>query len=119
MKYVTALLGMLVVSVSALAANVDGTWKGMVSTPKGDYPISFSFKVEEGRLQGTMLGTDGTPFKIEEGKLDGNTITFSVTLNYPGKTLARTYKGVISGEEIRFTQDYSGQQSEFIVKRVN
>jgi hypothetical protein len=112
-----ALLLVLVLSIPAIAADFSGNWNGMVSTPKGDYPIGFSFKADGGRVEGTMLGTDGTPFKIENGKIEGSVITFAVTLNYPGKSLARTYKGVLNGDEIKFSVDSSGQTSEFVVKR--
>jgi len=117
MKHVIVFAMVLTLCGTAAAADITGNWSGMVATPKGDYPISFSFKVDGARVEGTMLGTDGTPFKIEGGKLEGSNVSFNVTLNYPGKTLARTYKGVISVDEIKFTVDSSGQTSEFVVKR--
>ena len=118
MKCLLAFLAIVAVGLNASAASVAGDWRGTVSTPKGEYPISFSFTVDAGRLNGTMLGTDGTPFTIENGRIDGDIITFAVTLNYPGKSIPRTYKGTLSGDEIKFTVDSSGQTSEFVVKRV-
>jgi hypothetical protein len=100
-----------------LAADVSGNWTGMVKTVKGDYPIGFSLKVEGAKVSGTMSGTDGTLFPIEDGKIDGANVTFSVTLNYPGKSFTRKYKGVLNGDELKFTVDSSGDISEFVVKR--
>ena len=118
MRCLSAFLAILAVTLAASAADVAGNWRGTVSTPKGDYPIGISLNVDAGHLQGTLLGTDGTPFKIENGKIEGSNITFSVTLNYPGKSIARTYKGILSGDEIKFSVDSSGQISEFVVRRV-
>jgi hypothetical protein len=115
----TAALVMIVlfVSLPAFAADFSGRWTGTVNTAKGDYPIAFTFQVSDAKVTGTMLGTDGTSFKIEDGKIDGDTLTFNVSLNYPGKQLSRVYKGKLSGDEIKFTVDQSGQVSEFAVKR--
>ena len=118
MKYGATFLVLWILSFTASAADISGDWSGTVATPKGDFPIRFSFKVEGGHLQGTMLGTDGTPFKVQDGKVEGSTVTFSVTLDYPGKSLLRTYKGVVTGDEIKFTVDSAGQISELVVKRV-
>jgi hypothetical protein len=118
MKYLVPLITILTITGTLIAADITGNWAGTVSTPKGDYPISFSFKTEGAKVQGTMLGTDGTPFKIENGQLENDNLTFVVTLNYPGKSISRTYKGKVSGDEIKFTVDSSGQTSEFTVKRV-
>jgi len=107
----------MAVGLPGLAADVTGNWNGKVSTPKGDFPIAFSFKANGSKLEGTMLGTDGASFPIDEGKIEGDKLTFSVTLNYPGKSLQRTYKGALNGDEIHFTVDASGQVSEFTVKR--
>jgi len=118
MKYFVSLISLMTITSTIMAADLTGNWTGTVSTPKGDYPISFSFKTEGTKVQGTMLGTDGTPFKIENGQLQNGNLTFAVTLEYPGKSISRTYKGVVSGDEIKFTVDSSGQTSEFVVKRV-
>jgi hypothetical protein len=117
MKYLVT-MAILIITGTVIAADVTGNWAGTVSTPKGDYPISFSFKTDGAKVEGTMLGTDGTPFKIENGHLENGNLTFAVTLNYPGKSISRTYKGVVSGDEIKFTVDSSGQTSEFVVKRM-
>src|SRR5262245_26431360 len=109
-------IALLAFTLPALGADAAGNWRGTVSTSKGEFPIAFSFKVAGSSLEGTMLGTDRTPFKIEAGKVDGNNLSFSVTLNYPGKSLQRTYKGIINGDEIRFTVD-SSDGSTFVVKR--
>jgi hypothetical protein len=84
MKRIATLAMLLMIPAVALAAEVTGTWSGKTSTSKGDFPITFTVKATGNNLEGTMLGTDGTPFTIENGKIEGGTLTFSVTLNYPG-----------------------------------
>src|SRR5262245_37077901 len=115
MKKLILLLVALTLAIPAIAADVNGNWRGTVSTSKGDFPISFTFKVTGTRLEGTMLGTDGTPFQIDQGTVDGENLTFAVTLSYPGKSLQRSYRGVIRGDEIQFTVDSNAEGSKFVV----
>ena len=42
--------GLLLVAVSAFAADVDGKWSGSVSTPGGDFPMAFTFKADGANL---------------------------------------------------------------------
>ena len=69
MKTFVTLLVILLLATPALAAEVDGTWSGSVTTGNGELPISFSFKAEGDVLKGSMTGPDGTPFQITNGKI--------------------------------------------------
>jgi hypothetical protein len=119
MKVITALaLGLvLFAAVPALAHDVDGKWAGTVSTPMGDFPVAYEFKADGTKLTGSTTGPDGGQIPIKDGKVDGNTITFGVTLDFGGMPLDLSYKGVISGSEIKMTGEFAGMPFEFTVKK--
>jgi hypothetical protein len=99
MMFRSIVAGLLFLAVSAFAADVDGKWKGSVSTPNGDFPVAFTFKAEGPTLNGSMTGMDGAEIAIKEGKVDGGNISFSVTLDLGGMPLQLNYKGVVAGRD--------------------
>jgi hypothetical protein len=118
MKICVLALSLLCLSVPALAADPTGNWSGLVSTPGGDRPVSFSLKASGEQLTGSMTGPDGVMFTLENGKVDGNNISFSVTVTYNGNQFPLAYKGVVGDEEIKFVFIVNGQEFPFAVKRV-
>lgn len=90
----------LALAVPLFAADVDGRWSGTVSTPGGDFPVTFVFKADGSKLTGTMLGMDGAEIPIADGKIDGSKISFNVTLDFGGMSLQILYNGVVSAEKI-------------------
>jgi len=64
-----------------------------------------------------MTGIDGMEVAIKDGKVDGNTISFSVSLDFGGMTFMLTYKGVLSGEEMKVMGDAMGMPFEFVLKK--
>jgi hypothetical protein len=117
MRIFAIALGLLILAVAAVAADVDGKWKGSVSTPNGDFPVAFTFKADGAALNGSMTGMDGAEIPIKEGKVDGANISFSLTLNFGDMPFQLSYKGVVAADEIKFTGDAAGQSFEFSVKR--
>lgn len=108
----------LFLALPILAADVDGNWTGSVSTPNGDLPVGFLFKADGATLGGSMIGPDGSPTPISNGKIDGNVLTFSVDLPLNGNIFSLSYKGVLDGEQIKFSSEFQGQVFEFVVKKV-
>ena len=117
MKLRAVFLGLILCAVSVFADAVDGKWTGSVSTPGGDFPVSFTFKAAGAVLNGTMLGMDGMDIKIADGKIDGANISFSVTLDFGGMPFTLNYKGVVAADRIKFTADAAGMPLEFAVKK--
>lgn len=117
MRFCTLALGLLLLAVSAFAADVDGKWTGTVNTPNGDFPVTFQFKADGAALTGSMLGMDGMPIAIKDGKVDGANIAFSVTLDFGGMPFTLNYKGVVATGQIKLTGDAGGQSFEFVVKK--
>ena len=110
-------LGFFALAVAAFAADVDGKWKGTVNTPMGDFPVAFTFKADGAALNGSMTGMDGAEIPIKEGKIDGANLSFSLTLNFGDMPFQLSYKGVLDGDEIKFTGEAAGMPFEFSVKR--
>ena len=105
-------LGLLLALVAA-AADVTGKWKAEFTTPDGTQRTNtFTFKVEGGKLTGTVAGTqDETP--IKDGKISGDDISF--TADRPFGTF--TYKGKVSGNEIKFNVEFDGNSFDIVAKR--
>jgi len=117
MRIALSLLVLMVMCVTAYAADVDGTWTGTVSGPMGDFPVSFTFKADGTKLTGSTLGFDGMPVPIQDGKIDGNTITFTVTFDFGGMPFPLSYKGIVSSDQIKMTADAFGMPTEFELKK--
>src|SRR5271155_688305 len=117
MKLFASAAALLVLTVSAFAADVDGKWAGSVSTPNGDFPVAFNFKADGATLSGTMAGPDGSDIAIKDGMIDGANISFWLSLDFGGNSLKLTYKGVVAADEIKISGDAAGMPFEFVVKK--
>lgn len=114
-------LGLLVaavlVSAAAFAADVSGTWTASFDTQVGPQMYTYTFKVEGNKLTGTAKSNlgEGT---ISNGTVNGDDISFTENLNYQGMDLQISYKGKISGDEIKFTRVViEGVNEELVAKR--
>lgn len=116
MKFFAGVAALFLLTVSVFAADVDGKWNGSMSTPMGDIPVSFTFKADGATLTGTTTGPDGD-IAIKDGKIDGANITFTVTFDFGGMPFTLAYKGVVSGDTIKFSGDVGGMPFELTVKK--
>ena len=117
MKLFACVTAFLLLAVSAFAADVDGKWTGSVSTPNGDFPVSFNFKADGAMLNGSMAGPDGGDIAIKDGMIDGANITFWLSLDMAGNALKLTYKGVVAADQIKISGDAAGMPFDFVVKK--
>jgi hypothetical protein len=117
MKFYTALAGLLLLAVSAFAADVDGKWAGTMATPMGDIPIGFTLKADGAKLTGSTTGPDGTDIVIKDGKIEGANISFNVTFDFGGMPFTLAYKGLVSKDSIKFSGDAGGMPFEVEVKK--
>jgi len=118
MRFCLLSLGLLLIFSSLVfAADVDGKWTGTISTPGGDFPVTFNFKAEGTTLTGTMLGQDNSLIPIKDGKIEGNNISFSVTIDMGGNQMNLDYKGIVAADQIKLSLDVMGQSMEFEVKK--
>lgn len=60
-----------------LAADLSGTWRGIVKTPEGDLEVTCKLKAEGEKLTGNVESSYGE-FPIINGKITGSDFTFEV-----------------------------------------
>jgi hypothetical protein len=116
-RIIASVLFVLVIGITAYAADVDGAWAGSVQGPGGEFPVSFTFKADGAKLTGTTTGFDGMPIPIQDGKVDGNNITFTVTFDFGGMPLMLSYKGVVATDQIKMSGEAAGMPFEFVLKK--
>ena len=105
----------------AYAADITGKWNAEFDSQVGTQKYVFDLKADGSKLTGKAIsniaGASATS-ELQEGKIDGNTISFVENLNYQGMELKISYKGTVSGDEIKFARtvgDAGGEQ--FVAKR--
>jgi hypothetical protein len=105
--------------VAVYAADFNGTWTAAIETQVGVQNYTFTFKVDGEKLTGKAKSAfANVETEITEGVVKGDDISFVENLVYEGMPLKFTYKGKISGEEIKFTRTLADFGDEpFVAKR--
>jgi len=107
MKTPITLLTLAVASLSALAADITGTWKAEFETQRGLQKYTFTLKQDGTSVTGKAnVERDGEKREAElkEGKVEGDTVRFVELLKIQDNEIRITYIGKISGNEIKFTR---------------
>ncbi len=91
-------------AASAVAADISGKWVAQIPGRDGaTMEQTFVFKVEGSKVTGTVSTPRGEQ-EISEGKIEGDNLSF-VTVRQMGEFEMKTsYKGKVSGDEIKFTR---------------
>ena len=95
--YITFLL-LLVLSISGNGQKLDGSWKGTMTGPNGDFELLFTFKVDADSLSGNVTSEMGS-ILLEKGKVNGNEFSFDV--NVDGQIISNT--GILEGDSIKLS----------------
>jgi hypothetical protein len=108
MKTKILLIGavVLLVLTAAYAADVTGKWVAETQGRNGPTQTTFTFKVDGAKLTGTTQGAQGEPAEITEGKVEGDNISFVVVRKMGENEFKVTWKGKVSGDEIKFTREF-------------
>jgi hypothetical protein len=108
MKTKVLLVGLVVLLALsvAYAADVTGKWVAETQGRNGPTQTTFVFKVDGSTLTGTMQGAMGDPAEISEGKVEGDNISFVVVRKFGENEMKMTWKGKVSGDEIKFTREF-------------
>ncbi|MCL4401127.1 MAG: hypothetical protein M1436_00485 [Acidobacteria bacterium] len=116
-----AVLFLSLVTVT-LAADVTGKWVAQVPGRNDQtMEMTFTLKAEGNSLSGEISSPRGSR-PIEEGKISGQEISFSQTLEFNNNKFKFLYKGVVEGNQIKFTREREGGQGrkqEFVAKKVS
>jgi len=107
MKTCITLLTLAVASISALAADVTGTWKADFETQRGLQKYTFTLKQDGATVTGKAsveMTDQKRDAEFKEGKVEGDTVTFVEPLKINDNEINITYTGKISGNEIKFTR---------------
>jgi len=106
----------VVLLVPALA-DVTGKWTAAIDTQIGVQNYTYEFKLDGDKLTGRAKSEFGDT-AITEGTVKGDEISFVENLDFQGQPLRITYKGKVSGEEIKFTRQVGDVATEdFVAKR--
>ena len=102
MRICVLLVTVVLLPLTAIAADIGGRWNGTVSTPDGEFSLSYTFQAVGDTFTGSMF--DGYGEKaIDDGKVDGDTISFSVRVDYGGGPITLSYTGVVADDQIALT----------------
>ncbi|MBN2175615.1 MAG: hypothetical protein JW731_15910 [Bacteroidales bacterium] len=107
MKTSYAFLFLLALSITGNAQNLDGSWKGNMTGPNGDFELIFTFKVNGDSLTGNVVSEMGT-LPIENGKANGNEFSFDVNVN--GQIINHT--GILDGDIVKLSLPMMDQPME-------
>ncbi|MGD0500386.1 MAG: hypothetical protein ABSC23_18345 [Bryobacteraceae bacterium] len=116
-KVVLAGMVLLVVALVALAADaVTGKWVYQQPGRGGGDPVqvTLDLKADGANLTGSVLmpafgGGAPAPIAISNGKADGNNISFDVVREYNGNSMKSSYKGVVSGSDMKLSVTRMGR----------
>ena len=84
------------------AADVSGTWVGVMSYGDNQYNLTYIFKQEGSKLSGIVNGPSGD-LPLADGKVEGDKLSFNVTVEVNGNPAKFTSEGTIKGQEIVLT----------------
>ncbi|HTG43550.1 MAG TPA: alpha/beta hydrolase-fold protein [Verrucomicrobiae bacterium] len=107
MKIYKTLLILAVFSLSAIAADITGTWKAEFETQRGLQKYTFTLKQDGKGVSGKAnveREGENREAELSEGKVEGDTVTFVEPLKFQDNELRITYRGKISGNDIKFTR---------------
>ena len=114
----TAISILCLMTLSAVAADITGTWTAEMAAPKGGpgggpggggpMKFTFEFKADGANLGGSVLGPMGNKNEIVDGKIDGDTVSFAVNVDAGGNAMKINYKGTVSGDEMKLTLSIEG-----------
>ena len=116
MKWSVAVLAFLF-ALTALAADITGTWKGTAETPMGTIERTFVFKQDGTKLTGETSSNMFGKSAIDDGKVDGDNISFTVTISYQGNDVKINYTGKVIGDEIKFHVESPAGPVDYVVKK--
>src|SRR5579864_7633228 len=107
-------------ALSALAADVAGTWKATAEGPNGSMERTFVFQVDGDKLTGETTSQMMGKSVITDGKVDGDNVSFTITVKFQDNEMKLNYKGKVSGDVIKFHVEANGGNAiDYTAKKVS
>jgi len=105
----------LLLALAAAAADVSGKWRAEFKTADGTARVNtFTLKQSGEKVTGTVAGSQDET-AIENGVIKGDDVSFSA--HRPVGQF--TYKGKVSGDQIKFSVTRDGTPFEMTAKRIS
>jgi hypothetical protein len=111
------LLLLLAIAAASLTAEVAGNWKATAEGPNGTMERTFAFKVDGDKLSGETVSSFAGRSVINDGKVDGDNLSFRIVINIQGNQVDVEYKGKVTGDTIKLTSSFGGQNIEWSGRR--
>ena len=98
-KLIYSSLLLVLTSVLALAADIDGKW-----TAEGGRggTQTLTLKADGARVTGT-ISTQMGELPLTEGKIDGTKVSFNMTAEFNGNSFSQKFNGTLAGDEPQMT----------------
>jgi hypothetical protein len=113
--FTTTALVCCFIGAFAFFADLNGKWTGVLTAPDGNqYPLNYSFKIDNDKLTGTGQSPQGT-IDLTEGKVKGDSLSFAIDVN--GVKVINSGKYFSAGDSISLNIDYQGMIMHSTLKR--
>lgn len=115
-SFLAVFLGVAACALSRAAdASPAGTWKWSAGRAGQVAEQTLKLDYQEGRLSGTLLGSQGGPVKfpdtpIAEATFKDGVVRFSVTREAGGRSATTKYEGKLEGDTLRGTREFPDLQ---------
>jgi hypothetical protein len=106
-RLAAAIVSVLLLVSSAVAADIDGIWAGQHPGRNGQVDdVAFQFKVHSGKLTGTLFG-DEFDLPISDATVAGDQVRFTVvsTNYFSGRKVVDMVTGTIKGTEMELVRE--------------
>ncbi len=113
------LLFLALTAMTALGADIAGTWKATAEGPNGAMERTFVFKVDGAKLTGETTSAMLGKSELKNGKVDGDNISFTITAKFQDNEMNISYKGKVDGKQLKLTSDFGGQPVQWTGSKVN
>ena len=121
-KIAMTTLVLCAVSLTALAADINGTWTSEMQVGDADgktysHVSTFTLKNEGGVLTGTLVQVSEAPWmkdmtgrtvEISDGKVEGDNYSFKVKMESKNGERTAVYEGRVEGDQLKGTIKYRG-----------
>jgi enterochelin esterase-like enzyme len=118
--FIFTLLIVAAFTINIHAADITGTWKAEFDTQIGLQKYTFTFKQDGNSLTGKALSEiegETHEAELQECKLNEGIITFIEILPFQDTDIRISYKGIVDGDQIKFTRNVADFATEELVAK--